>query len=126
MRYYNYFRPGSEPALNTSLADAYESGEAWVGYNWEPTWVMGRYDLTLLKEPEFNEQNYYEGGYTTEIPSMEVTISVNQSLDDRAPEVTEFLSNYETSSEITSEVLAYMEENDVDEREAAKYFFDEY
>lgn len=34
---FNYFRPGSEAALNTSLVSAYEKGEPWVGYNWEPT-----------------------------------------------------------------------------------------
>lgn len=124
--YYNYFRPGSEATLNTAIVDAYESGEPIIAYNWEPTWIMGKYDMTLLEEPEFDEETYYEEGYATEIPAMDVTVAVHSSMVEEHPEVVEFLSQYETSSEVTNEALAYMEEHNVDEREAAMWFLREY
>lgn len=123
---FNYFRPGSEATLNTAIVNAYERGEAIVAYNWEPTWIMGRFDMTLLEEPEFDEEEYFEGGYGTEIPAMDVTIAVNSGVRDRAPDVVEFLEQYTTSSEMTSEALAYMEAEGVDEYEAAKWFLMEY
>lgn len=123
---FNYFRPGSEATLNTAIVSAYERGEAIVAYNWEPTWIMGRFEMTLLEEPEFDEEEYFQGGYATEIPSMDVTIAVNNELRERAPNVVDFLEQYTTSSEITSEALAYMENEGVGEREAAKWFLKTY
>src|SRR5690625_4661878 len=43
---FNNFMPGSDTAIITSLAAAYEKGEAWAGYYWEPTAVTAKYDLT--------------------------------------------------------------------------------
>src|SRR5690606_41724970 len=43
-------------SLVASMASAYERGEPWVGYYWEPTWVMGLYDMTLLDEPEYTDE----------------------------------------------------------------------
>src|SRR5699024_1605276 len=56
---FNNFLPGSDSAIITSLASAYEKGEAWVGYYWEPTAVTAKYDLTLLEEPELNMMRRY-------------------------------------------------------------------
>ncbi len=43
-----------------------------------------------------------------------------------APEVVEFLKNYQTSTEITSELLAYMQDNDLDIDKTVNWFFNEY
>ncbi|QHE51199.1 ABC transporter substrate-binding protein [Pontibacillus sp. HMF3514] len=117
----NYFRPGSDAAIVTSLSDAYESGEPWVGYYWSPTWVTGMYDLTLLDEPDYDKETFEENR-GTEIPPNRVTVAVNSGMKDKAPKVLEFLRNYETSSELTAEALTYMKENDASEEEAAKWW----
>lgn len=119
--YYNIFRPGSEAALSTSIVQAYQNGEPWVGYYWEPTWIMGMYDMTLLEEPEYNDKDWNDG-YKTSFPSVRLTIAVNQSVDEEYPEIVEFLSNYKSSTELTNEALAYMQENDADSDEAAINF----
>jgi len=119
-----YFSPGSDAALSTSISSAVEAGEPWVGYYWEPTWITGKYDLTLLAEPEFDEEKW-NNGYACEFPANKVTVAVNQELPERAPEVVDFLKNYKTSSAITSEALAYMIDSDADAREAAKWFLSE-
>ncbi len=53
-------------------------------------------------------------------------VAVHKDLPDQAPEVVEFLSNYETSSELTEEALYYMEDNDVTAEEAAMWWLEEH
>ncbi len=125
-QYYNVFRPGSAAALDSSIVQAYERGEPWLGYYWEPTWITGKYDMVLLEEPPHNKDEWEQGNYQTAFPAVRVTVCVNKEMQNKAPEIIEFLSNYETSSLITSEALAYMEENKVSPKEAAKWFLIKY
>lgn len=122
---FNYFSPGSDTALSTSLAAAAERDEAWVGYYWEPTWVLGKYDMTLLKEEPYDKDKW-ENGYGSSFPPMPVTVCVYKDLEEDAPDVVEFLKNYKTSSEITNNALAFMQDTDADTQEAALWFFKEY
>ncbi|MFD2762141.1 ABC transporter substrate-binding protein [Lentibacillus juripiscarius] len=114
---FNYFRPGSEAAINTSLADAYKNGEPWVGYNYEPNWVMGKYDMTPLLEKKDTP--------LSTVATQNVEIVSHKSLPERAPEVTEFLKNYQTTSEIANNALDYMQNEDASAHEAAIKFLKE-
>lgn len=116
--YYNYFRPGSESAINISLLDAYENGEPWVGYNYEPNWVMGMFDMTPLLEED-------PEGPLSEMGAQDIDIAVSNDLEEWAPEVVEFLSNYETSSDIANDALQYIQEEDASTEEAAEKFLRE-
>lgn len=118
---YNLFRPGSDIALSTSIVKALEKGEPWLGYYWEPAWITGKYDLTLLEEPAF-DQAKWQNGYVCAFPSVPVTVCANKELPQKAPEVMEFLKHYQTSTVLTNAALAYMQENNVSPREAAKWF----
>ena len=122
---YEYFNPGSDTALNTSIVSAYEKGEPWVGYYWDPTWITGKYDLTLLEDQAYDEEKWLDG-YRTEFPGVKVTIAVNKDMLGTAPELVEFLKNYQTSTEITSNLLAYMQDNDLDMDKTVNWFFKEY
>ncbi len=122
---YNYFAPGSDTGLSASIAGAVEKNEPWVGYYWEPTWVLGKYDMTLLEEEPYDEEKW-ENGYGTAFPPMPVTVAVYKDLENQAPEVVEFLSHYQTSSQITSDALAFMQENEVGTKEAAIWFLEEH
>ncbi|MGI6225507.1 MAG: ABC transporter substrate-binding protein [Peptococcales bacterium] len=122
---YSYFSPGSDAALAASMAKAYENGEPWVGYYWEPTWVMGLYDMTLLEDEKYNDE-LWENGYRCEFPPVPVTVAVNKDVLNDAPDVVEFLKNYQTSSALTSEALAYMQENGTDAKETAQWFIKNY
>lgn len=122
---YNYFGPGSDAALASSIAAAYEKGEPWVGYYWEPTWVMGKYDMTLLEDEPYSEE-LWNNGYACEVPAVDVTVAVHKDMPEKAPEVVDFLKNYQTSSKLTSEALAYMQDNEAEADEAAKWFLKEH
>jgi glycine betaine/proline transport system substrate-binding protein len=119
-----YFSPGSDAALSAALTAAYDRGEAIAGYYWEPTWLMGMYDFTLLEDYPYDAETFLEG--ETAFPSGPVTVGVRTGFDDEFPEFTSFLSNYETSSELTSIGLAYMLDTGANYEETAKWFISEY
>lgn len=122
---YTYFRPGSDAAMVAALVSAYESGEPWVGYYWEPTWVSGKYDLILLEDEPYEEGEKFDSGMTA-FPANTVTIVVHPSIKEDHPEVVDMLSRYKTSSALTAEGLAYMNDNEASEREAAIWFLKEH
>ncbi|HHV15793.1 MAG TPA: ABC transporter substrate-binding protein [Gelria sp.] len=122
---FNVFGTGSETALTASMVSAYERGKPWLGYYWEPTWVMGTLDMTLLEEPEFEEATW-EKNRGCAFPSAEVLIGVNSELEETAPEIVEFLKKYSTSLEHNNDFLAYMNETSGKADEAAIYFLKKY
>lgn len=121
---YNYFSPGSDPALSAALSGAYERGEAIVGYYWEPTWLMGKYDFTLLEDEPYVDAEKFEAG-ETELPPMDITIGVRSGFDTEYPEYTEFLSNYSSTSALTSAALAYMQDTGAGMKETAIWYIGE-
>lgn len=121
----NNFLPGSDAAAVADLVKKYEDGEPWVGYYWSPTWVTAKYDLTLLEEPEFDREAWEETGASA-FPPNDVMVGVHKDLPDQAPEVVEFLENYETDSALTEEALDYMEANDATTEEAGDWWMEEH
>ena len=122
---YNYLAPGSDSAIVADLAGAYKKGEPWVGYYWSPTWVTASYDLTLLEEKPYDEKTWNENKGTA-FPPNDVVVAVHKDLPEQAKEVVDFLSNYETSSELTESALNYMKENEVEADEAAQWWLKEH
>ena len=51
-----YFRPGSDAALATAITSAYDKGEPIAAYYWEPTWLLGMYDMVLLEDEPLMKQ----------------------------------------------------------------------
>lgn len=120
----NNFMPGSDAAIVASLVDAYNKGEAWVGYYWSPTAVTAKYDLVLLEEDPYN-QEVWEETRKTEFPPNDVTVAVHKDLPEQAPDVVEFLKNYETSNALTEEMLKYLDDNDASADETAIWWMKE-
>ncbi len=107
---YNYVIPGSDAAMNATLISALDRKEAIVAYYWEPTWLLGMYDFVLLEDRPFDENIYFEGG--CECPSVKVNIVTSNEFAESNPAYVSFLKRYQTSSAMTSEGLAYMQENE--------------
>lgn len=117
---YNYFRPGSDSSLSAALISAYDKREPIVAYYWEPTWLMGKYDFVLLKDKDYTESGYRNG--ETALPSVNVTVAVSNSFYKNNKNVVDFLSKYNTSSDLTSEALAHMQDTKENYNETAKWF----
>ncbi|MBN1857128.1 MAG: ABC transporter substrate-binding protein [Dehalococcoidia bacterium] len=124
---YTDFVTGSDAALSGSMAAAYQKGEPWVGYYWAPTWVLGKFDMTLLEEPAYSEDLWTEeAGYACAYPSNNVNIALNAAFADANPDVVEMLDNFETTTAMINVVLAYMQDNGATTDEAAMFFLKEY
>ncbi|MEG0798523.1 MAG: ABC transporter substrate-binding protein [Acidaminococcaceae bacterium] len=117
---YNYFRPGSDSTLNAAFVAAYAKGEPIVGYNWEPTWLSGKLDLVLLEDAPFQEEAYLQG--KTAMRGVPVTIAANPSFLQKQPQIAAFLKKYHTSSALTAEALAYINDHKASYDDAAQHF----
>lgn len=117
---FNYFRPGSQAAMDAVFSTAYAKGEPVVGYYWEPTWLLGKYDMVLLEDEPYNPDTYMAG--ETECPSVPVMTAVSNKFAEKQPDYVEFLKKYRSSSALTSEGLAYMQDTGADYLETAKWF----
>ena len=124
--YYTDFLAGSDGALSGSMSGAYEKREPWIGYYWEPTWVMGKLDMTKVVEPPYDEEIWESTG-GCEYPSNKVNICVNADFYNTVnPDVIEFLSKYKTTTERNNQFLAYMQESGGSTEDAAIWFLQNY
>ncbi len=123
--FYNVRSAGTDTALAASLSGAYEKGEPWVGYYWTPTWISGKYDITLLADEPYSDE-LWEDGYRCEFPHTVVTIVENPEFATNHPAIHEFLSLYDLNSQVCAELLSYMRVNEAEIDEAADYFLREY
>jgi len=110
--YYTAFLPGSDAALKASMESAYRRGDPWLGYHWEPTWILGKLDMTMI-----------EG---VGLSSGLVHKLVHPSIEETAPELLSLLESYETTLDQNNAFLAQMQENDWDYEEAAEWYLREF
>jgi glycine betaine/proline transport system permease protein/glycine betaine/proline transport system substrate-binding protein len=120
---YNYTRLGSEATLFASLVSAYNTGEPWVGYCYEPTWVSGKLDIVLLEDAPYDAELFSEG--KTEFSKQELRIISNRNFAEKAPELVSFFENYTTGSQLISDALAYLDETKATHEETAMWILRE-
>ena len=123
-KYFNYIEPGTDSALNAVITSAIDKGVPVVAYYWEPTWLMGQYDLVLLEDRPFGRKLWKQGGCAC--PSVRVTVCASNVFAEKYPEFCEFLKKYHTSSALTSEALAYMQKTGSDYRTTAMWFLEQH
>ena len=105
---FNLAIAGSGAALAGTMVGAYEKKEAWIGYYWAPTAVLGRLDMIRLKGSEYEK--------------ADVNILVNKRVVEEAPEVAEFLKKYSTTVDQNNEFLAKMDAEGWDTEQTAVWF----
>lgn len=108
--YYTAFLPGSGASLAASMKSAYDQGEPWVGYYWEPTAIMYQLDMVRLKGTEF--------------PPADVDVLMNSDSYEAMPDVVEFLSSYSTSVAVNNEFLNVLDDQVDSAEEAAIWFLE--
>lgn len=121
---YNYTRLGSEATLFASLTAAYNLGEPWVGYCYEPTWISGKLDLVLLEDAPYDPELFPEG--KCEFPKQELKIVSSNKFAEKAPDLLEFFQKYRTGSDLISKALAHLDDTGESHEEAAKWLLKEY
>jgi glycine betaine/proline transport system substrate-binding protein len=116
---------GSAAALATAIAEAYEKGEAVLAYYWEPTPILGMYDMTKLEEPPYDPEVWKESRACA-IPNCRVYKIANTTFLKENPTIKAMLERYKTTLALTNEALAYMKENNTGPEEAARWFLKEH
>jgi glycine betaine/proline transport system substrate-binding protein len=138
---YNSMEPGATAALDAGIAGAFKKGEPILAYYWEPTWLMGAYDMVQLEEPEWSIEcdNELQRAVSGEIEVDEVSEiagcgfqtygihkAVSNEFNERAPELVEFLQAMTVGTDPLNKTSAYMSENETSAEEAALWFFANY
>jgi glycine betaine/proline transport system substrate-binding protein len=138
---YNLMEPGASAALDAAIAGAYKKGDAVLSYYWEPTWLLGMYDMIQLEEPLYTAECWDANRYAKEgnIELDEVTAdagcgyetigipkSVTASLVDRAPELVSFLEKMNVGTDELNKTAAFMESEGASAEEAAVWYLNTY
>ncbi|MCY9844154.1 ABC transporter substrate-binding protein [Vibrio caribbeanicus] len=127
--------PGSSAGLSGSIAKAYERGEAWFGYYWSPTAVLGKYDMVKVDfgsgvdEKEFvscTTQTDCEAPKPTMYPPSPVHTITTEEFAKRAPKAYEYFTKRGFTNNNMNQILAWMEDNQADGEEAMFYFLESY
>jgi glycine betaine/proline transport system substrate-binding protein len=123
------FNHGSGETLATSMASAYGDEKPWFGYYWGPTTPLGMFDMTSIDLGEYDEvafkamQNADAPDPTpSSFPSAPVLTIVTQDFMDSHPDVSEMMGKVTFKTEVMSQLLAWKEENNASNQEAAVYF----
>ncbi len=119
--YFNLFDPGSQTALSAAIKGAYQKRQPIVAYYWEPTPLLGELDMTLLKEPDYDEKIFRET-QLCQSPAFSVEKAANTAWLKKHPQVEPLLEKYFMSLEKTNEVLAWMQAHGNNPDKAAIWF----
>ena len=114
-------------ALSTAAAGAYKRGLPVLVYYWEPSWLLGLYDMILLKDKvPYSPERWVEGDYGCDYPRSRVWKMANAAFLEKYPEVRGFLERFETTLDQNNKALAYMKAQEEDPVGAALWFLREY
>lgn len=128
---FNLVDTGSAAGHDGSLIHAYERKKGWIGYYWDPTSLLGKYEMVRLPsgvsydEAEWNRCNKVEScpdPKPNEWPADEVNTIVTKSFSDRAGSAYKYLTVRTWSNADVSQMLAWMADNQATGADGAKQF----
>ena len=126
---FEIFVHGSGETLATSIASAYANKEPWIGYYWEPTDVLGKYEMVRVDLGPVNEEIHKcnadkdcDAVGKSQWPASPVATIVTKDFASKNPEVTELLKNVSFANETMNAVLAWKKDNKASGEEAAVYY----
>ena len=126
------FNHGSGETLATSMAAAYQSKEPWFGYYWGPTTPLGKFDMTSIDLGEYDEAAHLANQNKnapdpkpSSFPDAPVLTVVTTDFSERHPEIADMMSKVTFKTDTMSALLAWKEDSDASNEEAAVHFLQE-
>ena len=119
--YLHVIHPGSQDAMFSEVYGAYEREEPWLGYMWGTADPGVLLDLVSLEQPEYSDLCWLTDK-ACKFEDATILIAVHPSLPPRAPEIVEFLHNWDYDIETYTTTLAWIVENDASHAEAAVWW----
>lgn len=123
--------PGSGAALAGAIAKAYERQEAWFGYYWAPTAVLGKYKMVKVDFGSGVDKEHFMNCITnadctdqkpTMYPPSSVQTVTTETFATRAPEAYSYFTKRAYTNAQMNGLLAWMEDNQADGKLAAEHF----
>lgn len=123
--------PGSAAGLDGSIAKAYERKQAWFGYYWAPTAILGKYEMvkvdfgsgvldahwkSCITKPDCVDPK------TSMYPPSPVETVTTESFASRVPEAYAYLGKRTFTNAAMNKLLVWIEANQADGETAAAYF----
>ncbi|EEX94465.1 hypothetical protein VIOR3934_19195 [Vibrio orientalis CIP 102891 = ATCC 33934] len=127
--------PGSSAGLSGAIAKAYEREEAWFGYYWAPTAVLGKYEMVKVDFGSGVDEAEFVGCTTqpecaepkpTMYPPSPVHTITTEEFASRAPQAYEYFAKRGFTNADMNQLLAWMEDNQADGEEAMFHFLEKY
>ncbi|MGF1909357.1 ABC transporter substrate-binding protein [Vibrio kasasachensis] len=127
--------PGSSAGLSGSIAKAYTREQAWFGYFWAPTAILGKYEMvkvdfgTGIDVDEFLNCISLEEcdePKATMYPPSPVSTVVTEKFANREPELLGYLNKRGFTNTEMNQLLAWMEDNQASGEDAMFYFLENY
>ena len=117
---------GSEGAALAEIDAAFERGDPFLTYLWEPHWAHAKYNLVQIEMPEWTSDCYPDGeSFNCGFPTDEVAKLAWPGFQDEFPEAYDFLANFQMTNAQQNEMVLNLTENDLTPQQAAQEWVDE-
>lgn len=123
--------PGSAAGLDGSIAKAYERKEAWFGYYWAPTAILGKYEMVKVDFGSGIDEAHFKACISqaecaepkpTMYPPSPVHTVTAASFAERAPDAFAYLGKRAFTNAAMNKLLVWIEANQADGETAATHF----
>jgi len=127
--------PGSAAGLDGSIARAYERGESFLTYAWEPTSLLGRYEMVYLDDVPHDALEWERCTSVASCddpkpnvwPKDKLATVTTARFDQRAPQpVKDYLATRSWDNKTLNGLLAWMADNQATGEQGAIYFLKNY
>jgi len=105
--YFMLLDSDSEQYLTDSLDKAYARGDAWLGYARDPSMITAGHKMLLLREEPYSEE-LWKLGRGCAYAQGNVMKAANKGMNEKAPELLDFLQKYATTREQNEAMLLYL------------------
>ena len=121
--YLHVIHPGSQDAMFAEVYGAYERREPWLGYMWGTADPGILLDLVQLEQPEYSDLCWLTDK-ACRFEDATILIAVHPTLPPRAPEIVEFLHNWDYTIEMYTANLNWILDNEASHAEGAVYWLE--
>ena len=121
--YLHVIHPGSQDAMFAEVYGAYERQEPWLGYMWGTADPGILLDLVQLEQPEYTDLCWLTDK-ACRFEDATILIAVHPTLPPRAPEIVEFLHNWDYNIEMYTANLNWVLDNEASHAEGAIYWLE--
>lgn len=123
---------GSAPGLDSSIARAYERKEPWLGFYWEPTSLLGMYDMVRVDfgvehDPEEYKRCTSVDGCPDPKPNTfprdnVMTLAAKGFVESADPEIIDYLKKRGWDNQTVNALMAWMTTNQATGEDGAREF----